>query len=107
MVKFVSMKDHITIEDFSPHLFWDINKQELDFEKSKEQIVYQVVEYGMMKDWELLQKIYSFQQLKEIVLNLRTLDRVTLAFLAHFFKVEKTMFRCYTQSQSPSSFWNS
>ena len=34
------------IELFSSHLFWDLNKSNLDFEKSKAQIIFQVVEYG-------------------------------------------------------------
>ena len=95
------------ITDFSPHLFWDVDKSKLDFEKSKEQIVYQVVEYGLMKDWLLLQKIYKKEVLKEIVMNLRVLDKVTLAYLSHYFQVDKTQFRCFNNSQSAQSFWNS
>jgi hypothetical protein len=79
----------------------------LDFQIHKEQIVYQVVEFGLMSDWNLLHQIYTPEQLKEIVLNLRTLDKVTLSFLAHYFQVEKDKFRCYKLSQSPHSFWNS
>jgi hypothetical protein len=97
----------LNINDFSKHLFWDTDRDKLDFKKSKEQIVYQVVEYGLMKDWLLLQRIYSREALKEIVLNLRVLDKVTLAFLAHFFQVDKTKFRCYKNSQSAQNFWNS
>jgi hypothetical protein len=95
------------INEFSEHLFWDVDRTKLDFQKSKEQIVYQVVEYGLMKDWLLLQKIYNRDTLKEIVLNLRVLDKVTLAFLAHFFQVDKSNFRCYRSSQSARNFWNS
>lgn len=101
------MSTKISINDFSEHLFWDVDKSKLDFEKSKEQIFYQVVEYGMMKDWILLQQLYSKTTLKEIALNIRTLDRVTLSFLAHFFKVDKTQFRCYKQTLSNQDFWNS
>lgn len=95
------------ISDFSEHLFWDVDKSKMDFQRNKEQIVYQTVEYGLMKDWLLLQRIYTYDELKQIVVNLRQLDKVTLAFLAHFFKLDKTAFRCYTQSQSNRDFWNS
>lgn len=84
----------ITINDFSPHLFWDVNRNELDFYKTKEQIIFQVVEFGLMKNWELLQKVYPKETLKEVVLNLRSLDKVTLSFLAHYLKIDKTQFRC-------------
>jgi hypothetical protein len=46
------------ISDFSPHLFWDTEREKLDFSKSRETIIYQVLEYGLMRDWILLQKIY-------------------------------------------------
>ena len=95
------------IELFSSHLFWDLNKSKLDFEKSKAQIIFQVAEYGMMSDWLLVQKIYPKEELKAVVLNLRTLDKVTLSYLSHFFQIDKTQFRCYTSSQSARSFWNS
>ena len=100
-------REFCNIENFSPHLFWDLNKSKLDFEKSKSQIIFQVVEYGLMSDWLLIQKIYSREEIKEVVTNLRTLDKVTLSYLAHFFQLDKTQFRCYTSSQSAQSFWNS
>ena len=97
----------VKISDFSPHLFWDVDRNKLNFEKSKEQIVFQVVEFGLMNDWKLLQQVYSFEELKQITTSLRTLDKVTLSFLAHFFKIDKSEFRCYTTSQSAQNFWNS
>jgi hypothetical protein len=84
-----------------------MDKSKLDFEKSKSQIIYHVVEYGLMSDWLLVQKIYPLEEIKTVVLNLRSLDKVTLSYLAHFFKIDKTKFRCYTSSQSAQSFWNS
>jgi len=94
-------------ENFSPHLFWDMNKTAVDFEKSKAQIIFQVVEFGTMSDWLMVQKIYPKEAIKEVVIQLRSLDKVTLSYLAHFFQIDKTQFRCYTSSQSAQSFWNS
>jgi hypothetical protein len=96
-----------SISDFSPHLFWEVNREELDFENSKETIIYQVIEFGMMKDWKMLQELYSNEILKEVTINLRQLDPVTLAFIAHYLKIDKTEFRCYKNSQSEQNFWNS
>ena len=101
------MQTKISINDFSTHLFWDIDKNKLDFEKSKNQIIYQVVEYGMMKDWKLIHQLYSKEEIKNVVINLRSLDKKTLNFLALYFNIDKTTFRCYKNSLSASSFWNS
>jgi hypothetical protein len=32
------------IADFSPHLFWDVNKDKLDFNINKSQVIQQVLE---------------------------------------------------------------
>lgn len=105
---FQKMKPHsFKISDFSPHLFWDTNKANLDFEKHRSQIVYQVLEYGEMKDWKMLQQIYNKETLKEITTELRHLDVVTLSFISHYLGIDKTEFRCYRNKQSSPSFWNS
>lgn len=46
----------LTVDKFSQHLFWDAKKSEIDFEKNKSYVIWQVLEYGLMKDWKLIQK---------------------------------------------------
>lgn len=95
-----------TIENLSPHLFWDVDKTTLDFEKSKIQIVYKVLEYGLISDWSLIKEIYGLETIKKISLELRTLDDVTLSYLSNLFKIDKSNFRCYKLKQSNQNFWN-
>ena len=52
-----------------------------DFEKHKVHLIQKVFEYGFIKDWNLL---------KEVSLNLRNLDPVTLSYLSTIFKTDKT-----------------
>ena len=40
------------ISDFSPHLFWDVDRSKLDFEAHAAQIIKGTLEYGLMKDWK-------------------------------------------------------
>lgn len=101
------MRSSYIIDLFSPHLFWDVDKSLLDFNRSKAQIIERVVTFGFIADWKLIQEIYSKDEIKDTVCSMRNMDKVTLSFLAHYFKIEKTEFRCYTLSQSTTSFWNS
>jgi len=95
-----------SIENLSPHLFWDVDKATLDFEKSKIQIVYKVLEYGLISDWNIIKEIYGLETIKEISLELRTLDDVTLSYLSNLFKIDKSNFRCYKLKQSNQNFWS-
>lgn len=100
------MKTNHTIQDLSAHLFWDVDFTTLSFEKSKEQIVYKVLEFGLMKDWNIIKDVYGLETIKNISLELRSLDVVTLAFLSNLFQIDKSNFRCYKLRQSNPAFWN-
>lgn len=101
------MADMPTVYDFSDHLFWDTERSSMDLQQHKAQIIYKVLEFGTMDDWRLLQKTYSKDTMAEVVTNLRTLDPVTLSFIANHLGLEKTDFRCYKKKPLARDFWNS
>ena len=101
------MEKPITIDDFSPHLFWDVDLDGFDFDKHKTHLINKVLEYGMIKDWNLLKEVYGLETIKEVSLNLRSLDAVTLSYLSALFKIDKTEFRCYKHRQLYPNLWNS
>ena len=93
------------ITDFSKHLFWDIDVSNLDFEKHKEFIVQRVLEYGLMKDFVLLINNLSLNQVKDIAINLKSLDDRTLNFISTITNTPLQDFRCYTLKQSQQTHW--
>ncbi|WP_144283014.1 DUF6922 domain-containing protein [Chryseobacterium echinoideorum] len=101
------MNSEITIQDFSPHLFWDVDLATFDLQEYKEFMVGRVVEYGRLKDWELIKLLYGKEKIKDISLNLRSLDAVSLSFLSTIFNIDKSEFRCYKHRQSVKNYWNS
>jgi hypothetical protein len=101
------MQKQITIDDFSKHLFWDVDIDGFDFEQHKTHLIQKVLEYGLKNDWNLLQEIYGLETIKEVSLNLRSLDAVTLSYISALFKIDKTQFRCYKHKQLFPTYWNS
>jgi ribosomal protein S8 len=101
------MNQKITISDFSQHLFWDVDLSDFDFQKHKVHLIHKVLEYGYINDWNLVKEIYGLQTIKEVSLNLRSLDAVTLSYLAALFNIDKTEFRCYKHKQLFPNYWNS
>ena len=94
------------ITDFSPHLFWDVDRNKLDWKKNKSQIVKRVLEYGLLNDWKLIQHYYGVEQIAETCKNFRSLDERALSFIATLASVPEESFRCYTLKQSIPRHWN-
>lgn len=77
------------ISDLSTHLFWDVDKEKLDFNSSKSFIVQRVLEFGLLSDWQAIVSVYGMEQIKQVALQLRSLDAVSLSFLCAIFNLEK------------------
>ncbi|KQT17567.1 hypothetical protein ASG31_09200 [Chryseobacterium sp. Leaf404] len=101
------MNSEITIKDFSPHLYGDVHLAAFDLEKHNVHMIQKVLEYGRMSDWNLLKSFYGLDKIKEVSLNLRSLDAVTLSFLSTIFNSDKTEFRCYIHRQLLQNYLNS
>ncbi|WP_010419579.1 DUF6922 domain-containing protein [Anaerophaga thermohalophila] len=94
------------VSQLSDHLFWDINKEKLDIVKSKKTIIQRVLEYGLIKDWKLLQQIYSLQEIEAVATKIRDLDPKTASFISLICNTPVEKFTCYTSKQSMPQHWN-
>jgi hypothetical protein len=47
------------LNNLSPHLFWDVDMNSLDFKKSKKLIIQRVLDYGLIGDWQIIFKTYG------------------------------------------------
>lgn len=99
-------KTEIKIEDFSEHLFWDVDKTKFDIEKHQRFLVQRVLEFGFMKDWKLLLKHYGIKKIGKLALELRTLEPKSLSFISTVSKIPIEKFRCYSTKQLNEQHWN-
>jgi hypothetical protein len=100
------MQQAIKIEDFSKHLFWDVDKNKLDFEVHQRYIIKYVLMYGLHEDWNLLKKLYSIETIGQNAAEIRDLDRKTASFVALLSKKNIKEFSCYTSKLSNLKHWN-
>ena len=96
---------NISPKDFSPHLFWDVDAETLDLEKYKTYVIRRVMEYGLLKDWNLLKARYSMDEIKEAIVTARSMDPKVISFVSTITKTPLKSFRCYTNQQSNQSFY--
>jgi len=98
--------DKYKLTDLSPQLFWDTRVEDVSWDRHDSFIVERVLEYGMMKDWNLIKAAYGLERIKEVSLKLRSLSDLSLSFLCWLYNLEKEQFRCYTLRQSNQAFWH-
>ena len=93
-------------EMFSKNLFWEIDETDLNTQKHARFIIERVLSRGRMSDWFVLTKLCSFDKMKEEVVKIRYLDKVTLNFCSTFFRIPKSKFRCYNQPKAIQELWD-
>ncbi|MHB1278706.1 MAG: DUF6922 domain-containing protein [Bacteroidia bacterium] len=93
-------------ENFSKHLFWDVNVAELDLSQNKTWFVGRVLEQGLIEDWIQLNRTLGFPEITERAKELRSLDDVSLNFIATLSGEPKSAFRCYTTKQLQPKHWD-
>lgn len=99
-------KKQITIADFSPSLFWDVDKSSLDFEKHRRFIIERTLTHGTLSDWFNIKSLYGKTIIKKEAMQVRYLDKYTLHFCSAYFNVPIERFRCYILQQSNPTHWD-
>ncbi len=94
------------IVDFSPYLFWDFDRSEINTDHPTSQLVQRVLDYGVLKDWKILCGVYGFDKVIATATGLRNLDPRTLSFLVNISGVPKEKFRCYSTTQLMPQHWH-
>ena len=94
------------LSNLSRHLFWDVDREKIDIDRSMRYIINRVLEYGLLSDWVIIYKHYGLDRITEIAMQLNDLDDKTLSFIALLSKKPIDQFRCYTTKQSKPRHWN-
>jgi len=87
-------------------LFWDVDVQTIDLEKHKYSVVERIVQRGRLEEFKAMIQYYGKEAVKETLLNIRHLDKVTLSFCSCYFNVPESEFRCYKLAQLNPEHWD-
>lgn len=84
------------ISSMSDYLFWDIDKDILDLDKSYIYIIQRVLEFGQWHDWVLIRKYYGLDKIVEACKKMRSLDSRALSYICNISNTNREEYRCYT-----------
>ena len=102
----MSNSNKLNVANYSPHLFWDVDKNKIDLDKRKAFLVNRVLDYGVMSDWKQLVNDLGIDEIGEIAIKLRDLDPKSMSFIALLTDRKVKEFRCYTHQQSSPKHWH-
>lgn len=100
------LEKHSFISELSHHLFWDTDIQKIDADKNKRWLIHRVLEYGLIKDWYLINAFYGLNEITATAIKIRDLDKKTMSFISLLSKIPKEEFKCYSINQSNPKHWN-
>ncbi len=91
--------------NISKTAFWDVNFEEIDFEKNTRDVINRVLMNGKLSDWLEINSYYGIEKIKEEVVQMRYLSNITLNFCSFYYQIPKEEFRCYKLKQSIPKLW--
>jgi hypothetical protein len=101
----MEMQKSDLIRRLSPHLFWDVNPSELNWEKNIAFIIERVLQRGTLDEWKTIVSVYGLEKIVENVKKMRTLDPVSLHFIAAISHSPLTEFKCYNNRYLTQQHW--
>jgi hypothetical protein len=95
--------DNSILKELSPHIFWNCDVNKFNFKKNKKNIIERIAEYGLEKDEILMWQMYSYYDIKKIIINMEYLPYFRIIYYSSLLKIKEKKFRCY---RNKSYLWN-
>ncbi len=97
---------NLKLNKLSKHLFWDVDITKLHIIKNKKLIIQRVLDYGLLKDWQIIYNYYQINEIAQTAIRLKDLDKKSISFISLLSKIPKEQFLCYTTKQLIPKHWD-
>ena len=101
----LSIQSKKPVELLSKHLFWDIDPNVLEWERSKKTIIERVIERGSLEEWVCIVKVYTLEGIVNTAKTFRSMSSIDLNFIATISNTPKEEFRCYNTRLLTGQHW--
>ncbi len=75
---------------FSQNLFWDASLATIELQKHKNFVIERVLSRGFLSDFYMLQKIYSSNDIQDLLKKSKVIDAKTRNFCSIYFNIPVT-----------------
>ena len=101
----LSIQSKKPVELLSKYLFWDIDPNVLEWERSKKTIIERVIERGSLEEWVCIVKVYTLEGIVNTAKTFRSMSPIDLNFIATISNTPKEEFRCYNTRLLTGQHW--
>ena len=81
-------------------LFWDVNLEDIDYERNKNFVIIRVFERGNKKEIQRVIDFYGKEQVSQVIRSAKSLLFTAIENAKEFFKITKKEFKCLHNSTS-------
>jgi hypothetical protein len=76
-------------------VFWNCDMDTFDYLRDKEYIIERIIEAGLENDEIIMWKLYSYDDIKNVAINMENLQEDKVTYMAFVLKVKENEFKCY------------
>jgi|GEM_PF-1564003 len=89
-----SIKSDILLQ-LTKEVFWNCDIENFDYVRDKDYIIKRILEAGLENDEIIMWKLYSYDEIKNVAVNIEYLDKDVVTYLSFVLKIEEKEFKCY------------
>lgn len=86
-------------------IFWDVDAEKLDFDKSASFIIERVFERGDVEDIRLCRRFYGDEKIEAALTKAKWITPETVYLASALFNNKPTDYRCYREAQLNPTHW--
>ena len=76
-------------------VFWNCDISKFNYLRDKDYIIKRIIEAGLEEDEIIMWKLYSYEDIKRVALNIDYLEKDHLVYMAFVLKVDEKDFKSY------------
>ena len=76
-------------------VFWNCDLEKFDYKRDKDYIIKRIIETGTENDEIIMWKLYSYEDIKNVAVNIEYLDKDIVTYMSFVLKIKEEDFKCY------------
>jgi len=88
-------KENKLLLQLTREVFWNCDINKFDYIRDKEYIIKRIIEAGLENDEIIMWRLYSYEDIKNVALNLENLHEDKVTYMSFVLKVKENEFKCY------------